>query len=278
MILIADSGSTKTDWRVIGKDQNIEQIYSEGFNPYYENSEAIRKKLQRTDLMQFAPYIKEIYFYGAGCSVEKNCGLLHTIFKEIFPQASIMISHDLLAAARALCGHQAGIACILGTGANACLYDGQEIVSDENSLGFILGDEGSGAHLGKKLVVAYLQNDLPVHLMEKFKQKYDLTRALVLENVYQKPFPSRYLASFTRFIFHHLQEPYCYSLVYASFEDFFKKYVCTLPNQPNYQVHFTGAIAFYYSNILRQVASDMQISLGRILEKPIAGLTLYHQV
>lgn len=277
MILIADSGSTKTDWRLILNKDEIGQAKTIGFNPYYQGTEEIAKELQENLLPQLSTSPSEIYFYGSGCSNEEKSNIVSNALKSVFPKAEkIIVNHDLLAAARALCNNEEGIACILGTGSNSCLYNGKEIVANKPSLGYILGDEGSGATLGKKIVVGYLNKDLPKHLCEKFEKRYKTHKDEILDHVYRKPYPNRYLASFSQFLFHNLSDPYIYKLVYTSFEEFFIRNVYKYENYRNFKIHFVGSIAFYYSNILRQVANDQGLHVKNILETPISGLTLFH--
>jgi N-acetylglucosamine kinase-like BadF-type ATPase len=183
----------------------------------------------------------------------------------------------LLGAARALCGHQTGIACILGTGSNAALYNGKYIDGSATSLGFWLGDEGSGGYLGKQLITDYLNGDLPDELRSHFERRYPDRYPQIMDKVYRQPFPNRYLASFSKFVFDHLSHPYCYSLAYHAFALFFEKRVQKLDPQRQHSVHFTGSVAFYYANVLRQVATDQGYKLGHIAEEPAAGLVLYHQ-
>ena len=203
--------------------------------------------------------------------------IIKNAFLEFFPKAQIEIGWDLLAAARALCGREPGIACIMGTGSNSCLYDGEQIVGNVANLGWILADEGSGANIGRKFLVDYLRENMPQGLRKQFYERFPFTREEFLERVYQQERPSAFLASFTKFIFQHLKEPYCYQLVYNSFSEFYENNVMKYENYKNLKVHFTGSIAFYFSDILRQVANDKGITVKNILEGPIAGLTLYHQ-
>lgn len=280
MILIADSGSTKTDWRIIQSNSQIHQAKTAGFNPFYQGSEEILAELQNILLPQIKSLgkVQEIHFYGAGCSTDKNISLITQVLKTVFPEADLSINSDLLAAARAVCLKDPGIVCILGTGSNTCLYDGHEIVYSRPNLGFILGDEGSGSFLGKKLITAYLYEDLPSNLSEKFLKRYNnISRAEILENIYKKPFPNRYLASFSQFLLHNLKDPYIYRLIYESFALLFDNHIMKYDKLDDYKVHFVGSIAFYYSNILRQVANDKGVVLRNVMETPIAGLTLYHQ-
>ncbi len=277
MILIADSGSTKTDWRTIDGQGNIGQAKTAGINPYHQSEDTIAQLLREELLPQMRLPVAQVYFYGAGCATEAVSQQVQRAIAQVFPEAAIEVYSDLFAAARALCAHAPGIACILGTGANSCLYDGATITDHIPPLGYILGDEGSGAYLGKALLNRFLKRDMPEDLRQSFEKRYSITEADALENVYRKPQANRYLAGFSRFAFHHLRHPYIARLVYDGFAAFFDKNVCPYKDYQQYQVHFTGSVAFYYSNILRQVASDKGIAVQNILESPIAGLTLYHQ-
>ena len=277
MILIADSGGSKTDWRLIDKNGLVSQASAPGFNPYYQPIEDLKKHLREILLPKINDQVNKIFFYGAGVSSQKNQLTIKNAFLEFFPQAEIEIGWDLLAAARALCGYEPGIACILGTGSNSCLYDGKKIVDNVANLGWILADEGSGAYLGRIFLVDYLRNKIPAELASHFRERYPLSREEFLEKVYQQEKPSAFLASFMKFIFQHLKEPYCYKLVYDGFTAFYENNVMQYNNYQNLKVHFTGSIAYYFSDILRQVANDKGITVKNILEGPIAGLTLYHQ-
>ena len=279
MILIADSGGSKTDWRLVSKNGNINQANAPGFNPYYQPIDDLKKNVQDILLPIVngeQEAVDQIYFYGAGVSSEKNQLTIKNAFLEFFPEAEIEIGWDLLAAARALCGKEPGIACIMGTGSNSCLYDGKNIIDNVANLGWILADEGSGANIGKKFLVDYLRKKLPERLAEQFYARFPLTREQFLEKVYQEEKPSAFLASFMKFVFQHLKERYCYELVYSGFAEFYENNVMKYENYQNLKVHFTGSIAFYFSDILRQVANDKGITVKNILEGPIAGLTLYH--
>lgn len=276
MILIADSGGSKTDWRLVQNDGSIGQASAPGFNPYYQPIDDLKKNVQEILLPKITDSVDKIYFYGAGVSSAKNQDTIRTAFLEFFPGAEVEIGWDLLAAARALCGHEAGIACIMGTGSNSCLYDGNKIVDNVANLGWILADEGSGANIGKKFLVDYLRKKMPETLAKHFHGRFPFTREEFLEKVYQQEKPSAFLASFAKFIFQHLKEPYCYDLIYNSFAEFYENNVMKYRNYEKLKVHFTGSIAFYFSDILRQVANDKGITVKNILEGPIAGLTLFH--
>ncbi|MGV3540485.1 MAG: BadF/BadG/BcrA/BcrD ATPase family protein [Rufibacter sp.] len=278
MILIADSGSTKTAWRLIDADGVVAQAYTVGINPYYQDTEEIAQTLQES-LLQQIPTLNpsEIYFYGAGCSAKDKQEVVAAALKQIFPESQPSVHHDLEAAAHALCGHEEGIACILGTGSNSCLFDGEKIINNMPNLGFMLGDEGSGGYMGKRLVQAYLNLELPQDLHQAFWDRYQVDRDAIIDQVYRKPYPNRYMASFAKFMFDHRKHPFIYQMVFQCFADFFEKTVIKYPDYQQKDIHFVGSIAFYFGDILRTVAQQYHIKVKNILESPIAGLSLYHQ-
>jgi glucosamine kinase len=277
MILIADSGSTKTDWRSIDTDGKIKQFKTPGINPYQQSQEEIVQLLSTTLAPQIHDSVEAINFYGAGCSAPGMIALLKEAFASVLPHVNINISHDLLGAARSLCGNEAGIACILGTGSNSCSYNGKDIVDNIFSLGYILGDEGSGSWLGKRLINDYFGRDLPSSSIALVEEHLEMSRETILESVYKKPMPGKYLASFSHFIHQNISDPYFYRIVHEGFTLFFKRNIMKYENFDSMPVHFTGSIAFYYSNILRRVAADYNVHVKNIVESPIAGLTLYHK-
>ena len=277
MIIIADSGSSKIDWRLLERDGSIRQASSPGFNPYYQPLDHLKKSIREFLVPVVAGTVTKIFFYGTGVSSERNQDLVRSAFLEFFPAATVTIEWDLLAAARALCGEEKGIACILGTGSNSCLYDGTKITAQVANLGWILADEGSGASLGKAMLVDYLRRKMPEELAKQFQQRFPFSREEFLEKIYQQEKPSTFLATFSRFIFQHLKEPYCYKLAYNGFSDFYENNIMKYEGFRDLKVHFVGSIAFYYSDLLRQVANDKGIAVKNILETPIAGLTLFHQ-
>jgi glucosamine kinase len=281
MILIAESGSSKTDWRIIANNGEVTQAKTIGLNPYYQTSDSIVEELAK-NLLPSLPkdgVVSEVYYYGTGVTNEEKADIVRLAIKKVFPLVEITeIYSDMLAAARALCGREAGIACILGTGSNSCFYDGNVITFQVPPLGFWLGDEGSGAYLGKQLVLSYLHKEMPQDIRGKFEKRFGAKDRLeILDNAYQKPFPNRYFASFSKFIFDNRNHPFTFELVSNAFSLFFEKYLSKYPDIQQYQVHFTGSVAFYYSDILRRVATEKGFSIGRIMESPIAGLTLFHK-
>lgn len=277
MILIADSGGSKIDWRILSEDGKIDQAKGPGFNPYYQPPSDLQKSIEENLLMRLSGHVNQVFYYGTGVSSPENVAIVSGILTNYFEGASVEINLDLLGAARSLCGEEEGIACILGTGSNSCSYDGREITKNIASLGWILGDEGSGAYMGKQIVHDYIRKEMPEKLAEQFKARFPLNREEILSKIYQQSRPAAFLGGFTRFIFQHINEPYCYQMVYNGFKSFFEKNVIPYDNYRNLKVHFTGGVAFYFSNILRQVATDMGISVKNISETPIAGLTLFHK-
>lgn len=275
-VLIADSGFTKTDWRLIGADGKIEQARTLGINPYYQTEEEILLVIQ--DLhSQLPDRVDQIYFYGTGCSSGTNRDKIARLLNRYYQDAKIDVNHDLLAAARSLCGEDKGIACIIGTGTNSCLYDGRKIISNVPSLGWAIADEGGGTYLGKTLVTDYYRKDMPEHLRVIFKERFGLNKDAFLTAIYQEPMPGRFLASFAKFINEHISDPYMYKLVYDAFTTFITKNVVKYEGYKELPVHFTGSVAYYFNNILRKVAVDQGIYIKHITEHPIAGLTLFHQ-
>lgn len=279
MILIADSGASKTDWRTIDNSQ-IGQAKTIGLNPFQLSYAEIINALRNELLPQISSKskdIKNIFFYGAGCVQEDKRTKMVSALNEVFPGAGVEVETDLAAACYAGGGREASIVCILGTGANSCVFDGDRIVSSQPSLGFILADEGSGAFLGKKLIVSYYRKQMPAHLRKQFENRYDLNSEIVLESIYRKPSAAGYLASFTKFLLHHREDPFVFDLIKDSFEQFFDAYVLCYSEHQELPVHFVGSLAFYYNSILRKVAKEKNVYIKNILESPIAGLTLYHQ-
>ena len=277
MILIADSGSTKTDWCIVFNGTLIKRIGTKGINPFFQSEEEIQQELTASLLPQLPEgTINSVYFYGAGCTPEKAPVLRRAIADSLPVIGNIKANSDMLAAARGLCGHEAGIACILGTGSNSCFYNGKEIISNISPLGFILGDEGSGAVLGKLLVGDILKNQMTPGLKEKFLEQYNLTPAEIIDRVYRQPFPNRFLASFSPFLVEHLDEPAIRELVLNSFKKFLKRNVMQYDYQ-HARVHFIGSVAFYYKELLSEACKAMGIHLGTIIKSPMEGLIKFHE-
>lgn len=284
--LVADSGSTKTDWALVEVNRGeLTRFTTLGLNPFFLKDEEMTHILRQV-CEKIAPFLKarnslgSVYFYGAGCTVEKAVSVKEHLLSAFsnFTPFRIEVFSDLLAAARALCGSEQGIACILGTGSNSCYYDGYEIVSHVSPLGFILGDEGSGAVLGKLLVGDLLKNQLPDSLRTRFLERYSLTPADLIEKVYRKPFPNRFLAGFSPFLHENLAHPSVNALVKNAFVAFFQRNVMQYGKYcDSCKVHFTGSVSFYYQEVLREVAQSMNLHLGTIACSPLDGLVRYHQ-
>ena len=277
MIVIADSGSTKTQWVVLNKGKIISDITTQGFNPYYYKPDELEKALfeELHDKID-AEIIEEVFFYGAGCSNNKNCSLVKNALQPFFTKAAIHTEHDLTAAAAALLQNEKGIACILGTGCNSCMWDGEKVTANLPSLGWILADEGSGTYLGKLLLQRMLSNDLEQELTEKFYKEYNLNFESVLHRIYGEPFPNQFFASLSKFAGENLNYPKCRQTVKDSFSDFIEKQVSKYPDYQNQTVSFTGSVAFVFQDILKEVLSEHNITLGIIMQKPMEGLIRYH--
>ena len=276
MIIIADSGSTKTDWRICSVNGTFHQKETVGLNPNFSTTGDFNLALKEAFLPSEKEEITEVWFYGAGCGNEKNQQWVASNLKNCFTRAEIHVASDMLGAARALCGQQPGMAAILGTGMNTCLYDGNKIVANHFSLGYVLGDEGSGAYLGKQLITDWLKDRLPAELEANFTRRFNLTKSETIENIYRKPLPNRFLAQFAKFIYQNLKHDYCIELVVGAFRSFLREQIKTYPDYEKYTLHLTGSVAFYFGNLLRRVASDEQVNIGKIVEKPIAALAIYH--
>lgn len=278
MFLIADSGSTKTDWRLMTSDGQGLAIQTDGFNPYYQTTAQIVEKLTQQLLPAInGVVVTKVFYYGTGCSGPANYIVADALRAVLPTLETVDINSDMLGAARGAVGHEPGIVCILGTGSNACCYDGQQIVRGIQSLGFWLGDEGSGGYLGKTLVRAVFQEQLPAELRDAFQARYALDRAMVLENAYQKPFPNRYFAAFTPFLSEHLAHPYIQQLVLDGFTQFLTIYVNRFPEATTWPVHAVGSIAYYFAPQFRQALQQTGLLAGQIVKAPAEGLVEFHK-
>lgn len=277
MILIADSGSTKTDWVLHNGTDIVARVKTQGLNPTQQSAEDIYGIL----LAELAGQIKTdapetIYFYGAGCAYENANKRMEAALKKIFRTNDIHINSDLLAAARALCGHEEGIACILGTGSNSCLFDGEKIIDNTPSLGYILGDEGSGAHLGRQLVSDCIKKQLPTELREKFMNQYNLDVAGILERVYRSPLPNRWLASFTPFLSENRKNAHIHALLKHCFTQFFQRNTMVY-RRSWLPIHIIGGVGINFANEIKETAESLGLSIGNIVESPMKGLIEYHK-
>jgi N-acetylglucosamine kinase-like BadF-type ATPase len=280
MILIADCGSTKIEWCLLDNKEIVKQIVTCGMNAIMLTEAEIEQRLRDELSNEVSGFnISDVYFYGAGCISDDICNNVAKAIRANIPTAkNVEVSTDLLAAARALCGNKPGIACILGTGSNSCYYDGTNICDNVSPLGYILGDEGSGAVLGKILLGDVLKNQLPKHLCEKFLTQYGLDRLSIIRRVYKEPQGNRFMASITPFLIENISEPSIYAIVYNAFKSFFVRNIAQYDGYKSLDVNFIGSIAFYYKDVLEKVAADMGCRIGKILKSPMDGLIQFHTV
>lgn len=276
MILLAESGSTKTEWCLVTNEGIIEHFFSDGINPFFQT----RKEISHTIRLQlpvafFKAKISTIYFYGAGCSSTEKKNVVKASLETQF-RTPAFVESDLLGAARSLFNDQPGIACILGTGSNSCFYDGKEIVKNVKSLGYILGDEGSGAALGKVFLADCLKGIAPEELITPFYEKYRIDPEQILDYMYAKPFPNRMLSVLSFFLAEHLDHPYVYDLVYNGLKSFFVRNVSQY-DCDNHPIRIVGSVANKYADMLRKVSEDLNIHIDSILENPIDGLIRFHK-
>jgi glucosamine kinase len=276
-ILIADSGSTKCEWCFLSNGRR-QIIFTQGASPYFLNEDQMAAMINS----ELLPALKKktptnIYFYGTGCAAPSNRALVKRAIKKIFPHAIIEVEHDLTGAARALCGLKKGIVSILGTGSNSGYYNGRKIVRNSPGLGYVLGDEGSGAFLGKKVLQYYLYKTFDKELHEKFFRKYQLEAEEILDAVYKKPLPNRYIASFTLFLTENRGHYMIENIIEDGLTDFFTIHLLHYPESGKIPVYFTGSVAFGFQDTLKELCKTFGWTVGRILAKPMQGLIAYHK-
>ena len=274
--LIADSGATKAEWCLIG-GKSKKTIFTQGLSPYFLNTQQITDVLRK----ELYPKMKnvnvnEIFFYGTGCANPSNARSVKKAIQSVFPKAKITVGHDLIGAAKALCGREKGIACILGTGSNSCYFNGTRIVKNSPGLGYVLGDEGSGAYLGKKVLQYYLYDTFDEDLRARFDAKYATNRVEILENVYKKPLPNRYLASFAIFLAENRGHYMIENILEDGLNDFFFNHLCKYRETCLLPIHFTGSIAYGFKDVLQELCKTYELELGRVLKNPMEGLVEFH--
>lgn len=278
MIIIADGGSTKTNWCLLNDAGQKIYFNTEGYNPFFSNTEYIIQSLKDglpTDLE--LDKITEVNYYGAGCDTDVMAQIVVKAMETVFKSAKIFVGHDLLAAARALLGTKPGFAAILGTGTNTCIYDGKGVAFNINSLAFILGDEGSGCHIGKKLLIDYVRGYMPLVVRERFWETYKLTPNDVIDAVYYKPLPNRFCASFSRFVYdNNVHAEYSRNIVYTAFNDFFENLVSHYPKYKEYTFNCIGSVGYNFRNVLEEVAAKYEMEIGKIMRSPIDDLVQFH--
>jgi glucosamine kinase len=275
--LIADSGATKAEWCLISNGRK-KTFFTQGISPYFLNTQQIRdliqdelgKKLKNVE-------VARIFYYGTGCANPQNAKNIKTALKQVFTAADVTVTHDLMAAARALCGHNKGVACILGTGSNSCYYNGKKIVKNSPGLGYVLGDEGSGAYLGKKVLQYYLYDTFDDDLRSLFDAKYATTSVEILENVYKKPMPNRYLATFALFLAENRGHYMVENILEDGLNDFFFQHLNKYKEVWTMPVNFVGSVAYGFKDVILQLCQSYEFELGKILKNPMEGLIDYHR-
>ena len=278
MILIADGGSTKCSWCQLDDAHNRVYFNTEGYNPDFMDTAAIAASLTH-NLPETLPreQITDVYFYGAGVSSAQKAEVIAGALRQVFSKAKAHVTEDLLAAARALLGHKPGFAAILGTGTNSCLYDGEKVTYNVDSLGYFLGDEGSGSYFGKRLLRDYLRNLLPDGLQDALRAEYHLgSRNEILDRLYNQPLPNRYLANFAKFAYDHNNVGYCRDIVLEGFETFFQNLVLHYPRYQEYTFNCVGSVGYNFRDVLTQVAKNHGMEVGKIIRSPIDDLVAYH--
>lgn len=275
-ILIADSGATKAEWCLVSGKKN-KTIFTSGISPYFLSTEAIRELVQeKVASEQKNVNVENVFFYGTGCANPENARSVKKALKTVFPSAHISVDTDLMAAARALCGTEKGIACILGTGSNSCYYNGKSIVKNSPGLGYVLGDEGSGAYLGKKVLQYYLYDTFDEDLRARFDAKYVTNRIEILDAIYKQPLPNRYLASFAIFLAENRGHYMIENIIEDGLNDFFFQHLDRYNEILKYPVNFVGSVADGFKDVIQNLCDSYDFALGKILKNPMQGLVNYH--
>lgn len=277
MLVIADSGSTKCDWRIVSQDKTFVDCTTIGINPYFHTEEVIESELRSSEvLVRVADEVKALFFYGAGCSSTPLKRIAENGLSRIFPNAEIYVEHDLVAAAFAVYDGDPCIACIMGTGSNSCQFDGDILREEVPALAYILGDEGSGSYFGKKLLSDFLYKRLPQNIHEAVVDNFGLTKDTVMDRVYMQPHANVYLASFMKFISEFKTESYVQDMLTEGIGKFLDIHVMCYRDYENLKTHFIGSVAYFHQDILRAAAEQRNITIGSIVWKPIDGLYDYH--
>jgi len=277
MILVVESGSTKSDWVLVENGIKIKRFKTMGFNPFFHNETIIYNAIKyNNDLCNISKNVKHVFFYGAGCSSEEMNNIIIKALSRVFINSKINVDHDLLACALATYENQPSISCILGTGSNSCFYDGNSISETVPALGYILGDEGSGSFYGKILLTDFLYNRLPDEINEGFIKKFNINKDIIFENIYMKPHANVYLASFMRFISDFKHTEYVDIMIKAGMIKFILNHVCCYKNHKEYKVHFIGSISFIFKEQLIFAANEIGINIGQIIKNPVDNLVDHH--
>ncbi|MEM6524286.1 MAG: ATPase [Bacteroidota bacterium] len=277
MKLIAVSGSTKCDWRLVDGNEIMASFESNGLNPFFHSQEHLVNILEELKSIQdHKKNISEVYIYGAGCGSKSLQNIVRNAVYEVIPKSHVLVSHDIVASALATYDSVPSISCILGTGSNSCYFDGDIVRQEVPALDYVLGDEGGGSYYGKILLSTYLHHRLPEDLHNAFKIEYNLTKEDILERIYMQPYANVYLASFMTFIQSHKDHNFIHEMVSRGMKQFCELFILPYHQHKTVKAHFTGSIAFYFNDILKKVAEQLDIQVGVIIKEPIEGLVKYH--
>ncbi len=275
-ILIADSGGTKCEWCFIAEGKQ-KKIITEGLSPFFLSADAIKTVIQKKVLPKLKNISPEcIYFYGTGLGLKENKSLLKKILKAVFPQAIVEADTDILGAARSLCGNEKGNVCILGTGSNCCFYNGKKITVNFPGLGYVLGDEGSGAYMGKKVIQYYLNNIFDPSLKAAFDQQFALSKQDILQGVYTLEKPNHFLAGFAYFLLEHRGHYLIENIIEDALNDFFSQHLSKMKESTKYPIHFTGSVAYFFRDAIKEIAYNYSMLPEKIIQKPMDGLIQFH--
>lgn len=276
-ILIADSGATKCEWCLL-HDGRRKKLDTQGISPYFLDEAGIVKVIENELKPSIARWqVDAVYYYGTGCKDPDNRKVVQRAIRRLFSGADVHVTHDLMGAALSVCGDSKGIACILGTGSNSCYFDGKKIAKNSPGLGFVLGDEGSGAYLGKKVLQYYLYNTFDEELRYKFDARYATNTSEILESVYKRPLPNRYLASFTLFLAENRGHYMVENIIEDGLNDFFFQHLCKYRESWKLPIHFVGGVAYGFRDVIKELCGTYEFELGTILQKPMDGLVKYHK-
>ena len=277
MILIADSGSTKCSWALCDQDgMLIKEIRTIGFNPYFIDKKNILKELKQSNLTYHKKKIKEIFFYGAGCSSKEKNNIISESLQSFFINSKIIIKHDIDAACYAMYKGSPNITCILGTGSNSCFYDGENIIKNAPSLGFLIGDEASGNYFGKKILNLYFNNIMPKDLKIKFESGFESDLSIIKENIYNNNRSNVYLSKYFPFIIENKSYPLIQGIIYQALNSFFSLHVCSYDNYKDSKINFIGSVAYFLSDEINIIAKKHNCKIGRIVKSPINNLIDFH--
>jgi glucosamine kinase len=273
MFLVADGGSSKTDWVLLNEDKSIEKHHTSGLNPFFLSEKDISRNInQYKHFSLIADSVKEIHFFGAGCSSPDRREIVSNALSLKFKHAFINVESDLLGSAYASCKKKPGFSCVLGTESNISFFDGESILPSKHGLGYILGEEGSGTYFGKVLVTDFLYERAPKDMINIFQKTFQINKEIVIKNMYQKPMPNYFLASFSQFMSTHKDHPYIQNILKTGFQAFINTHIFSYPNHKEFYVHFVGSVAFHFQDVLKEVCKKNEVNVGKILERPIDNL------